>query len=438
MHQTTMKRSMFVLTAIMLSFSVFAHPGKTDANGGHYSRANGIYHYHHGYEGHYHTDGLCPYDFDDKTDHSNHGGSGGSNAIGAPYVPKPSNNASGSTVSINYDKIRRDTETKEQTEESPLRQKLSEAANEALDRRTNTVDETKEPYDKDDNYSSDNSIINDNSSETKVTVWTVLTAIGCAALALYSLWYVVAFAIYLAKEDLGCFIFLAAPFVICSLILLFTYHFKVTLYITIAVSLIAILVVFCLKRYNNEKENIKKAKSAVEKLDYLLESIARIPKELSTLKSTVPSIYEIGKDGLPKDKTSAGWGHSFTVYKTQNGKKLHPQYGCCYATHKKHIYNYYPRLKTEPLLCCRCGYGYKVPDLEWYKDILKRNRLNAEYKNNKEQITESYFQMRKYHNLCNNRFSKIYIIFSKRAKKDLNELNTEYKKVLTEYNKIYR
>lgn len=51
----------------VLSLSVYAHPGRTDANGGHYDRSTGEYHYHHGYPAHQHINGTCPYDFDDRT-----------------------------------------------------------------------------------------------------------------------------------------------------------------------------------------------------------------------------------------------------------------------------------------------------------------------------------------------------------------------------------
>ena len=60
----------------LLSISVSAHPGKTDANGGHTNRSTGEYHYHHGYSAHSHYDMDgdgdidCPYDFDDQTDHN--------------------------------------------------------------------------------------------------------------------------------------------------------------------------------------------------------------------------------------------------------------------------------------------------------------------------------------------------------------------------------
>lgn len=65
-----------LILAMLLCFvlmPVYAHPGKTDANGGHYDHSTGEYHYHHGYPAHDHRDidgdGHldCPYNFDDKT-----------------------------------------------------------------------------------------------------------------------------------------------------------------------------------------------------------------------------------------------------------------------------------------------------------------------------------------------------------------------------------
>ena len=56
-----------LLAFLLLASPVSAHPGKTDADGGHYDRSTGEYHYHHGYSAHQHTGGVCPYDFDDQT-----------------------------------------------------------------------------------------------------------------------------------------------------------------------------------------------------------------------------------------------------------------------------------------------------------------------------------------------------------------------------------
>lgn len=58
------RKCLFPLLALILLFilpvSALAHPGGTDANGGHYDGSE--YHYHHGYPAHQHTNGVCPYD----------------------------------------------------------------------------------------------------------------------------------------------------------------------------------------------------------------------------------------------------------------------------------------------------------------------------------------------------------------------------------------
>lgn len=55
------------LLAMLFPVVILAHPGGTDENGGHYDTSTGEYHYHHGYPAHQHTNGTCPYDFDDRT-----------------------------------------------------------------------------------------------------------------------------------------------------------------------------------------------------------------------------------------------------------------------------------------------------------------------------------------------------------------------------------
>lgn len=62
------KITLLISALLILCVTVSAHSGKTDANGGHYDRSTGEYHYHHGYPAHQHTDGVCPYDFVDQTD----------------------------------------------------------------------------------------------------------------------------------------------------------------------------------------------------------------------------------------------------------------------------------------------------------------------------------------------------------------------------------
>lgn len=63
-----MKKIIIVAVVFLCCISVsFAHPGRTDSNGGHYNRSTGEYHYHHGYPEHQHVNNTCPYDFDDRT-----------------------------------------------------------------------------------------------------------------------------------------------------------------------------------------------------------------------------------------------------------------------------------------------------------------------------------------------------------------------------------
>lgn len=59
----------FIFCLITFALVSYAHPGRTDANGGHYDRSTGEYHYHHGYSAHFHDAGVCPYDYHDNTDH---------------------------------------------------------------------------------------------------------------------------------------------------------------------------------------------------------------------------------------------------------------------------------------------------------------------------------------------------------------------------------
>ena len=66
LNETMKKKSilLFLLLFALFSSSVYAHPGRTDSDGGHYDRSTGEYHYHHGYSAHQHDDGVCPYDVD--------------------------------------------------------------------------------------------------------------------------------------------------------------------------------------------------------------------------------------------------------------------------------------------------------------------------------------------------------------------------------------
>lgn len=85
-----MKRLLFsaLMVALLLPSPALAHGGATDSNGGHTDHSTGEYHYHHGYEAHQHTNGVCPYDFDDQTDHSPGSSSSSSSSSDSSFEPE--------------------------------------------------------------------------------------------------------------------------------------------------------------------------------------------------------------------------------------------------------------------------------------------------------------------------------------------------------------
>jgi hypothetical protein len=108
---------LLVVLAWCIPETAFAHPGRTDGNGGHTDHSTGEYHYHHGYPAHDHwdmnNDGRldCPYLFDNKTSSNN----SNSNSTTSK------NNATSSTVPK--------TESKKDTDDSkPLHEQILEAS----------------------------------------------------------------------------------------------------------------------------------------------------------------------------------------------------------------------------------------------------------------------------------------------------------------------
>lgn len=90
-----MKRQIIIvfLCALVFSAAASAHSGRTDSQGGHYNRSTGEYHYHHGYPAHQHPNGVCPYNFNDKTGSTSGSSSGSSikkyDDFKAPPPPTP-------------------------------------------------------------------------------------------------------------------------------------------------------------------------------------------------------------------------------------------------------------------------------------------------------------------------------------------------------------
>ncbi len=105
------------LLALVCLSVVFAHPGKTDADGGHYNRSTGEYHFHHGYPEHQHPNGKCPYDFDDQTGINSGSPSTGSTSSLPPVRRSPSTGGSSSSYSAPRASTKSSTSLQKQTAE---------------------------------------------------------------------------------------------------------------------------------------------------------------------------------------------------------------------------------------------------------------------------------------------------------------------------------
>lgn len=87
--------TVLLVFVIMFQIRASAHKGRTDEYGGHYDRSTGEYHYHHGFEAHQHYDingdGIpdCPYDYEDRTNHTGGISSGSSRSVSATSETNP-------------------------------------------------------------------------------------------------------------------------------------------------------------------------------------------------------------------------------------------------------------------------------------------------------------------------------------------------------------
>lgn len=152
------------------------------------------------------------------------------------------------------------------------------------------------------------------------------------------------------------------------------------------------------------------------------------------MKYQIPDLYEIGKDNLPRDKNSgSNWGSSFTMYKTDKGKKLHKTYNCCFATEPVHIYWYRTRCNFSDSLCRKCALPYTLPDLSWYEEYLNCQRLKERQSRKERECQDLRKEIETLHKKCNSTINKILIVFSKRNRNALHEANALYNKMQIEF-----
>ena len=107
-----MKKAISVIFCFILIFTcASAHPGRTDASGGHWDRSTGEYHYHHGYPAHQHTNGICPYEYDDQTGSSSDTSSSSTTDIESTTVSpstntyEPAEAPEGYSDAVDYDVV---------------------------------------------------------------------------------------------------------------------------------------------------------------------------------------------------------------------------------------------------------------------------------------------------------------------------------------------
>ena len=85
----------------------------------------------------------------------------------------------------------------------------------------------------------------------------------------------------------------------------------------------------------------------------------------------VPPRTEIGGDGRPRTIGAAGWGPQHTVYISDKGDRFHRR-SCKYAKHAIHAYDtrgYFPCNQCKP----------DVPDYSWYKEYLRIKAVKEKY-----------------------------------------------------------
>lgn len=308
---------MIFATCIISVFSVFAHPGSLDSNGGHWDRKNGTYHFHEG---------------------KNTGGSSSSSSKTYKYEPF--------------------TPPYEPPTNNPYRENKKE--------------------------------VKENTSK-KLSVGDVILSI------------------------------VLLPFILGLFYLFFELIFVELLYWS--------LLEKHLPRYKINLLNEK-----INKFQQKQDEIFEINTKIFNLnaKYKIPDLYEIGNDNLPRDKNrTSKWGQTFTLYKTNQGAKLHVKYNCCSAVNPTHVYWHQNYTDFFKLLCKKCAKGYKPPDMSWYKCYLEYERAKEKRKNIETNYKKLHEEIETLHKKCNSLSIKMLIIFSRKNKKALQDTNKKYNELQT-------
>lgn len=174
--------------------------------------------------------------------------------------------------------------------------------------------------------------------------------------------------------------------------------------------------------YEKTMDNIKYYRDELHYSQRIIDDFHRIG---------IPTNYEIGADGLPKEKGCNDWGQKLTVYKNKNGQKLHVQYNCCNATEKCHIYQAFT-LSFDPYdsLCKKCSQHYKIPDLTWYQTYKSFPKAEKNYAVYQKTLTDLYQKLYTYNKKCNSPYMRFLLSFNKTNISKLQSLNSNMQQLL--------
>lgn len=361
-----MKRVFFLACALIicLTLPASAHKGRTDANGGHYDHSTGEYHYHHGYPAHQHVNGICPYDFDDKTNHD----SGGTSSSSVASKSNRSVGSSGGTdipaewigfaaglsvvgllvfwyVYLKYNEWK-DAKLKREEEYRKLSQRCLRLEEENRQLQEKFQRENRRLQEQVQRLRADKASLRDEVHvlRLKVKRHPELSEFPNQMESLPP-----------HQESLPV---LPAEIVTGPL-----------------ETVVEIVPELPAKETTGDITSIETEEGIVTKTPFEIEK-ERFTEMLSGESlldlSGAPSGVEIGPDGLPKDIESLGWGPHFTYYVAQKGTCFHCKAGCSGAYRPIHL------MKIHGLQpCSRCS--PRPMPTDWYDEYLRLKAIKDRY-----------------------------------------------------------
>lgn len=179
------------------------------------------------------------------------------------------------------------------------------------------------------------------------------------------------------------------------------------------------------------EKSILKFQNVVIKRLYLMTKI----EELKRITRPIPDGYDIDIEGLPKEKDTADWGKTFTIYTSPQGHLIHVRPDCIKSAVKTNIYTVVQNLSSNQSapLCKKCGQHYIIPSTEWVSNNYKlRQRIenyeqfrNTQFNSAAKDLQDEYERVNVVHKIKNTHLSGTL----EQTRKKLHSLNSEYNKL---------